>query len=124
MRMILSQTVLKLFQQETVYQRCFWKNPLLAEAQLSDLPEKQRSLDLPELDEPPGETAKRHHPSYSLVHRVINMCHKQAFMVARLAAENGLERSLSTMLPFPVHLQLSLLAHTTVSQGCLRHLHS
>lgn len=40
MRIILSQTVLKLFQQETVYQRCYWKKPVLAEAQLSDLPEK------------------------------------------------------------------------------------
>lgn len=70
---------MKLFQQETVYQRCFWKKPLLAEAQLSDLPEKQHSLHLPDPDGPPGETAERHHPSYSLVQRAVNMCHEQAF---------------------------------------------
>lgn len=77
--MIFIQTVLKLFQQATVYRRCFWKKPLLAAAQLSDLPEKQSSLDLPELDEPPGEAAERHHPSSSLVRRVVNTCHEQAF---------------------------------------------
>lgn len=79
MKMIFSQTVLKLFQQEIVYRGCFWKKPLLAETQLSDLPEKQCLLDLPELDEPPGEAAERHHPSSSLVQRVVNKCHKQAF---------------------------------------------
>lgn len=43
-------------------------------------------------------------------------------MVACLAAENSLERSLSTMLPFPVHLQLSLTYiqqfHRAVSGAC------
>lgn len=83
---------------------------------------KKCSLDLPELDGPPRDCWKTHHPPLFFSQKSCKHIINELSMVACLAAENSLERSLSTMLPFPVHLQLSLTYiqqfHRAVSGAC------
>lgn len=122
MRIISSQTVLKLFQQETVYQRCYWKKPVLAEAQLSDLPEKVFTWS-PRAGWASKRLLKDTPPPLFFSRKSCKHIMNGLSMVACLAAENSLERSLIHNAAFSCSSSAFPPIHTTVSQGCLRHLH-